>query len=432
MARKSSAFVEGLQSGVELGTRIMKAREEKAMKKEFAALDETAKPGKAFVVTGADGVENTFADEKMALAAQKAAGESAKLDSKYTVGGKLFSTAEDAAGAAAQLNSPAAKLRQRSEIAMKYNRPDIAEAYSQNYNRQMEANQAEIQHVFNQARLVGDTSAVEKMYNDRLPNGVTAKIVPGENGAVNVQLYKGETLYHNTPYASPDALFEKLAPMAAATPKNMLEIWSRQTDMAQKDRQFTEGQRVDNLKLAQGDKGLVLQGQQVAAQVARSQAEVDNIPIENDLKRQQVAAAQTSARAGLVSAEAGATNAKTNAGELGLKTELSRAPKVYPGVGANGDVSFTGVQTPYNPLTKGYEVKVIGPQAATGMAPTPRSAPKADPYAGLGLGAAPKSDAQILAEMQAAFVPKNLTPTPAPATRNLGGGIQTTFPKQGQ
>lgn len=362
--RNSSALLDGMLKGMEMGARIKAAGEAQAMKDEFKKLDEPVKPSKGFVVTGPDGASSIYADEKMAReAADSLAGS--QLDSKYLVAGKQFDTEEDAATGAAAMNSPAAKLRQRSEIALKYNRPDLAEAYQRNYKQQMDANRAEMQQAFNQAAMTGDVNAVVDQYNKRLPNGVNTELVPNEDGSLTLNIKKGNTVYQQRPFASTNDFFEKMTPLMAATPDNMVELWSKQEGLKQQakenaraDRKLDHDITSDNRRLAQGDTGLGLQAQQVGAAVRKTNAEVAQMPAEMRLKERQVGATE-------LGAQATAANAQTQ--RLGLTV-----PKIHSGVDASGDVSFGATQPVLDPKTGQWGLNVIGPQVAPGMRPTPR------------------------------------------------------------
>lgn len=414
--RNSSALMDGMLKGMEMGARINAARENQAMKEEFKKIGEDVKPTKGFVVTGPDGAATTYADEKMARDAAGAL-EGSTLDSKFIVGGQLVDNEDDAKTAAAAMNSPAARLRRQSETALRYNRPDLAEAYQKNYAQVMAANRAEMLDAFNQAALTGNVGAVVDQYNKRLPNGINTELTQGADGALTMNVLKGGKVVNTQQFANTGDFFQKMTPMIAATPDNMVELWSKQEglkqqakDNARADKKLEHDITTDQARLAQGDRGLGLQEQQVNAAVRKTNAEVAQMPAELALKSRGVGAQE-------LGAQASAANAQT--ARMGLTV-----PKIHSGVDTNGDVSFGATQPVYDPKTGQWGLNVIGPQVAPGMRPTPRQSGSGLDALLLG-GGAPQNGPLVIdwskvpPKQGAGPVPATLTPDPRlnPTTR---------------
>lgn len=372
MARGLGAFAEGLMTGFTTGKknqreeeeyqlRMAKLKDERAMAEEFKAVDAQSKPAEGFVLVTADGSRTVFADKKMAEEAKAAMGGDAKLEQKFIVAGQQFDTAEAADIAAEAANAPAAKLRKRADIALKYNRPDVADAYTKSYQNMIEANRRDMQETFLQAQQTGDYSSVLDAYNKRLPNGATAEMVPNEQGGMTLQVTRGGKVVTQKPFASPDEFWTTMGQQIATTPDNMLETWKTRESLAAQKRGLDIQERSADANIRQGDerlaqsaKGLTLQERQVDA------------GIKNDAARTRIAQGQLGVAQG----------------ELGLKSSIANRPDVVSGVAPNGNVVFSATER-YRDENGNWGLRVHPTQEVPGMAPTRTAAP--DPFAGLTL-----------------------------------------------
>lgn len=356
-------FAEGMMKGYFEGQRLKdereerelrmtKLRDEKAMNEEFKNLDKAAKPAEGFVLTAADGTKTVFADKKMAEEAKTAFGEGSQLEPKFIVAGQQYDTPEAAADAADAMNAPAAKLRQRAEIALKYNRPDLADAYAKNYQNVLEANRRDMQEQFLQAQATGDYDTVLNSVNQRLKkNGAQASLVQGENGSLTYQIVKGGQIVTAKPFANPQEFWDTMGQQVAQTPDNMLETWRvRET-------------------LKQGAQGLKIQEKKADSDIANDAARVAQGARGLDIQ-EKTADANITHQQGMLGVAK--TNAANGAAQVGLGYAQLSQPKVHSGVTEGGDVSFGATQTTYDPKQKTWGLNVIGPQAAPGMRPTPR------------------------------------------------------------
>lgn len=377
-------------------------RNEQAMNKEIREVESrTVSPSEGYVVTGQDGASTIYTDKKMAEEAAAVSG--AQIAQRYLVAGKQFESMDDAQAAADSANSPAVKVRQQAEIARKWNRPDIADAYYKNYTTLLEANRRDLLESFSQARAVGDYNQVIDAYNKRLPNGVQAAARPTEDGGLALQLSKGgKPIGQPMMFKSSGDFWDAMGQQVMTTPDNMLEVWRTGKSLGLQERQVAMTEKTGDAQI----KSLV-------AGTKKTEAETTLLPEEMRIRGMTAAASMK----GAMAAE---TTANTQRIALGM-------PKVYSGADAQGNVAFT-LAGPAQDANGAWTLQSSPMKAVPGLHPMP----KPDSFGlGLGTGGAPVADsAAIQQQLGQMFPPKNLgqkTPAAAPAA----GGTQTTPPAPG-
>lgn len=402
-------FAEGLANGYAQGIenrrkqeehdlRLEQARNDKDMRAEIKRIaDVKVTPAEAYVVKAPDGTTTIYTDAAMAHDASSTSG--GEVTKKIVVGGKQYDTPEEAQTAVEAANSPLAKMRMASDIAMKYSRPDVAEGFMKQYKMGVEANRQDAMEAVQQAQMTGDIDGVLEAYNKRLPNGREATLIRGEDGTVGLQITaNGKPVGPPKPFASVDAFFEAAATSIATTPDNALEVWKHKSSLGIQEREL-------GLKDRQ-----VKSAEKVAdANVAQTEAQTAQMPEEMTLRRRQVAATETSAAASATGAKASMKNADTAA--MGLTM-----PKVVSGVNDKNEVSFTTTTPVQDPQTRQWGLKVGSPQVVPGMLPTGMARP--DPAASgldamlMGGGGGGLTPAQLEAQLTTMFPKKNLGPAP--------------------
>lgn len=391
-----AVFSQEKRAQEEHEVRMAKAKDERAMAAEFKNLETETKPSEGYVLVAPDGNKTVFADKQMAEEAKAAFGGEAKLESKYIVAGQQFDSPEAAEDAAAAANAPAAKLRRRAEIALKYNRPDLADAYTKNYQHVLDANRRDMQEQFLQAQATGDYETVLNSVNQRLrKNGAEASLVPNEQGGMTYQIVKNGQVVTARPFANPQEFWDTMGQQVAQTPDNMLETWrvreglklqKRSVDI--QERGTDANIRQGDARVAQGARGLDIQERQVTA------------GIRNDDARTQIAAGQLGVARG----------------ELGLKSSIANRPDVVSGVAPNGNVVFSATER-YRDKDGNWGLRVHPTQEVPGMAPTRTAAP--DPFGGLML---PGGAQQPLVIDWSKVPAKNIggaVPAPKPPVTNM-------------
>lgn len=347
---------------------LARARDEKAMNDEIKNIASVKiKPSEAYVVMGADGTRTVYADARQAHdAAAVTAG--AQVQKKIVVADKQYDDPEEAGAAAESLNSPLAKARMAAQVGAKYNRPDVFEAHMKSYKMGVDANRADMLETVMMAQQLGDPKPALEAYNKRLPNGKTAELVQGENGAMALQIMqKGQPVGQPRPIGSMDEFFKGAIEFVSTTPDNQLEIWKHKSSLAMQGKGLElQGRQVD------------IQGRVADANIEKTEAEIAQMPEELKLKRQQVGAAVTSAGASATSAQASVLNAQTN--QMGLTM-----PKVISGVNEKDEVVLSQHSPVYDKGAKTWGLQVTPPQAVPGMLPTGMAKPaKDDLFGGLG------------------------------------------------
>lgn len=403
MAKGLGAFATGLLTGYTTGKkaqedkeerelRMAKLKDERAMAEEFKALDSETKPSEGYVLTTPDGTRTVFADKKMAEEARAAFGGDSQLEAKFIVGGQQYDTPEAAEDAAAAANAPAAKLRKRADIALKYNRPDVADAYTKNYQNILEANRRDMQEQFLQAQATGDYDTVLNSVNARLrKSGAQASLVPNEQGGMTYQIVKNGQVVSAKPFANPQEFWDTMGQQVAQTPDNMLETWKVREGLKQQKRSLdiqekgTDANiRQGDARLAQGARGLDIQERQVDAGIKHE-----------------------GQRIGIAQGQLGVAQ-----GTLGLQQAEANRPKVHSGVDASGDVTFGATQMTRDPKTGTWGLNVIGPQSIRGLKlPNPMA----------NLFRPPEAPPDYEAVLRQALPPKNLggtTPAPSKQPQN--------------
>lgn len=338
---------------------VQRMRDEKSMTEEIKRLGEVkVKPSEAFVVVGADGTRTVYADPKQAHDAASMT-EGAQVQKKILVGDKQFDDPEDAGNAAEALNSPLAKSRMAAQVALKYNRPDVFEAHMKSYKIGVEANRSDMLETLMAAQAAGDPTPALEAYNKRLPNGKTAELVKGADGALALQvMQKGQPVGEPRPVGTLDNFFKSAIEFVNTTPENSLEVWKHKSSL---DMQA---------------KGLELQGIQVGIQgrvadsgIKKTDAEVAQMPREMAIRERQAKASEIGAQASATSASAAVMNAGTN------REELNR-PKVYTGVNDKDEVSVFQAAPVKDPKTGAYGLNVSKPQVVPGVLPTGMAKPE--------------------------------------------------------
>lgn len=356
-------FAEGMANGYATGMKERRAQElhdlqvsemraAAEMRNEIKQVGADVKPSEGFVVVAADGTRTVYTDEKMAKEAQAAQGEGAQLGKTFIAAGQQFDSPEAADEAAAAANAPAAKMRRFASVALKYNRPDVADAYMKNYQNIVETNRRDMQEQFLQAQATGDYGSVLDTVNARLrKTGAQASLVPGENGAMTYQVVKNGQVVAARPFASAQEFWDAMGQQVAQTPDNMLETWRvRET-------------------LKQGAQGLRIQEKKADSDIANDAARVKQGERGLDIQ-ERTADANIKHQAGMLGVAQ--SNAANGAAQVGLGYAQLTQPKVHSGVDEAGNVTFGATQTTYDPKQKTFGLNVIGPQVAPGMRPTPR------------------------------------------------------------
>lgn len=375
-------FAEGLVSGYQKfnamkeakelhDAQMTKIRDEQAMNAEIKKLsDTTVKPVDSYVVSNEDGTSTAYTDPAMAHDAA-ALNPGAQVTKKILVAGKQFDTADDAKAAVEQANSPIAKMRMAADVAMKYNRPDIAGEYQKAYKVRVDQNRQDAGQTILDAAQAGDTDALMKAYNDRLPNGRKATLVPGDNGSVALQITSnGKPVGAPQVFANTDALFQNAYKTVGTTPDNAFETWQHSQQL---------GMQQQGLNLQA--RGVAVQEATGAANVAQTNAETASIPTKLAIAKQQAAASTMGAQASMTSAGASVTNART-------QQMVATMPKVNSGVDDQDNVTFNTTQPVFDPETKQWGLNVTKPQAVPGMNPTMTAKTFAPPKPDMfGLGA---------------------------------------------
>lgn len=368
---------------------IAKARDEQAMRAELKGVEAAVSPTAGFAVVAEDGTKTIFTDKALADEAARANG--AQMQQVYTVGGKTFESQEQADVAAEAANAPAAKLRKRADIALKYNRPDLANDYSKSYATMLESNRRDLQESYLQSKAVGDYASVLDGYNRRLPNGLHAEMVTNDQGGLTLSVTRNGQPITQKQFTTADDFWSMMDQTIAQTPDNMLETWKTRESLATQKRGLDIQERKaeadiasDKRRLDQGDRGLVLQGRKLEAD------------IKNDQVRNNISAAGVA----------------TQQAELGLRRELATRPDVVSGVNpVNGNVVFSATERYRNPTTKEWGLRVLPSQEVPSMAPTRTAAP-ADPLAAM-LGGAGLGAQAPMAIDWSKLPPKNVAPTTA-------------------
>ena len=411
MASKSSAFASGFMGAYSTVSRGMreqerwdlekaKLQEEAAMNAELKEAGKDVKPAEGFIVTGADGTKSMFADEAAATKALHAMGDGATMANTFIVNGQAFQDKDAAQGAADAANTPGARLRARADIALKYNKPELADAYQKNYRNLMEANRRDMQEKFLQARQDNNVGAVLDNINARLAkSGQQAALVPTDNGYV-YQISRGDQIMSATPVENMDKFWDTMHQHVMDTPDNLLESWKVRRGLEQQDRIIGQGdKRVENdtrktdadieasqARTRQGDAQLQLSSRKLDADVAYQNSSLG-------LQGRQIDIAQQNSNVAYFNAH---------------------KPTVVSGVDPNNNTVFSTTEL-YGVPGGGYGLRVGEPQVVQGMAPM-RTAGPSLMIPGLN-GAAPTGPATggVDPKYFATFGGKNIGGAPAPS-----------------
>lgn len=352
---------------------VAKLRDERAMNEEFKTLDQNSKPVEGYVVQGPDGTRSVYADEDLARKAQAASGEGSVLQQTFLVNGQQFGSREEADQAAEEANAPAVKLRQRAEIALKYNRPDLADAYQKNYSSMIEANRRDMQEQFIMAQQAGDYNSILGHINQRLKrSGMEAQLTPNEQGGLTYTITRNGQVVQERPFKTQAEFWDSMGQQIMQTPDNMLETWKTREGLKLQERQVVAQEKSSDATVRTAD-----------ANVRKTDAEIKEMPA-------RLAIAQQNANAASTSAGASAMNANT--ARLGF---MNPTPKVSSAPTADGGLGLFVTPQNFDPKTGQWNV---GP--ATVMRPDGLKYPRTG---GLGLdgllGGAGASSNPLTADM---------------------------------
>jgi len=350
----AAALLQGYTTGLQIQQQrerheleMDRARDERDLRKELQAIDKPTKAMETYVVNSPDG-DLAFTDAKTAQEAARAIGDSASITTRFNVGDQTFNSREAADVALEAANAPAVKLRRRAEVALKYGRPDLADAYTKNYNNMLEANRRDLQESFLQAQATGDVSQVLDAYNKRLPNGATAELIPTNDGSLSLQIMRDGEPVSQRSFKSSDEFWTAMGQTVAQTPDNMLETWRTREQLAQGAKGLDIQDRTSRANIRQGDERIALEGRKVSSD------------IKNDAIRTGIAQGQL----GLARRE------------LGLKEDMANRPSVISGVNpTNGNVVVGATETYRDPTTKQWGLRTLPTIEQPNMAPTRTAAP---------------------------------------------------------
>ncbi len=343
---------------------MQRFKDEKAMNDEIKKIGEfKATIAEGFVVVGPDGNKMTYADANMA--AEAAGGTpGAEVLRKLVVGGKTYDHPDEAQAAVESMNSPLAKTRQAAQIALKYNRPDVHAAHMAAYKVGVDANRADMMDQVNQARLAGNPDLALEAYNKRLPNGMTAKVVPAADGSLSLEVMKnGKPVGQGQTFKTAEDFFTAAETMVSKTPENSLEIWKAH-----------QGIKVQQQQLGIQQQSADTQERAANAGIKKTEAEVAQMPQEMALKARSVGAQETGAQASLTSAGATAMNAQTNLQQF-------QAPTIISGTNAENGTVLSSHRKVKNPDGT-WRVEVTPGLAVPGMQPPSMAREFAPPKAG--------------------------------------------------
>lgn len=332
MARGVGAFAQGLVTGFTQGKKaqreqelhelqVAKLRDDKAMAEEMKQARANMEPVHGFEVVTPTGERATFADEAAAKEAATSM-DGAEIRPRFMVGDQVFDSEDQAEAAAEMFNAPAAKARRQAEVALKYNRPDVAQAHQQAYKSMIDSNRYESQQRFLDARNAGDLDAVATVLNGNMrTQGVQTELSQDAQGNV-VQRWMRNGQVVGERAVPADQFWEQAAMRLSEAPDNMFEHVK-----------FREGMRRDrrDADLAERKFGL----------------DVENT--RNTMANRDAGTAQGWARVGQ-----GAQGLSLRQQEL----EFDRQRQLYPAPSAvntvdpatgMGQVSFVGQQGQYTP-----------------------------------------------------------------------------------
>lgn len=358
MVSKSTAFANAFLNTYATVTRaqqerdrheleMAKARDEQEMRSQLKAVDADVKPTQGYVVQGADGTRTVFADAEQA---RQAAGDSAAVIPSFIVRGQTYGTQEEADRIAERFNSPAAKMRQRADIALKYNRADLADGFLRNYQSTIEANRADAFQQYQQARLAGDLSSVEALYNQQFSKpGTSIKLQQGKDGQIIANRFQNGELVGSTPMGSGQEFWDRTGQMIAETPANALEAWKTREGINAQNRKLANDERETEAKV-----GLyAAQGRHLATGDQKTLAEIALMPEEMAIRRMQASASMTGA-------SAAAANAATNRAQLTM-------PRVSAVPDDKGNLNYVAVPQLYDAKSGQWSMGAPQTQAAAGM-----------------------------------------------------------------
>lgn len=370
MARGAGAFAEGLMTGFVQGKKLKqeqerhelemaKAREDKALAEEMKQARANMEPAEGFEVVSPTGERMIYADEASAKEAA-AALEGAQLRRQFTVGQQTFDDPEAAQAAAEALNSPAAKARRQAEVALKYNRPDMALAHQQAYRSMIEANRYDSQQRLIDARSSGDLDSVEAVLNGNMrTQGMRVELRPDGQGNVVQRWFRGD-----------QPLRERVVPQDAFWDEAELTL-SKAPDTLFEHLKFREGMRRDARD----------------ADLAERKFGLDAANTQNAMANRNAGTAQ------------GWERINQQQQELGLRQAMSLNPApgliqtVDPMTGM-GQVTFVGQQGQYTPgQGLQWNPQVSQPMPLPGQPASTfntMNRPQSDPFAGLGVPTGPR------------------------------------------
>lgn len=312
---KQRADLEAQRVGLE----NRKLQEEDDMHRKLAAISQESKPVQAFVVDTPEG-RQVYTDKTTAQAAADST-PGAQVQPAFVVNGKTFSDKESAQAAADALNSPAVQMRRKAEIYSSYGREDLANAAMNNYKLMLDNNRREMVQAYLDARDKG-ADAVLNLYNKRLPDGITAKIVNSPQGQMLVTM-KGDQVVSQKPFNEQQFLSD-MDRRIAATPDNLAELWRADQQFGLQSRQVANQEKL------------------TGAQVQHLNAQTADIPNQAQDRRIQAQAAATSAGAAATNARTAGFNAQTERAKA-LTPQLSAVP------GQDGGLNFVTIPKTLDP-----------------------------------------------------------------------------------